>query len=43
MQIPMNEGKIDAGLNWFHHVVYGAGNGAPVTAVILLENAPGCG
>lgn len=40
-QIPLNTGKLTADLNWFHHVMYGAGNHAPVKAVILLQNAPG--
>jgi len=40
-QIPLNDGRLTADLNWFHHVMYGAANGAPVKAVILLENAPG--
>jgi NitT/TauT family transport system substrate-binding protein len=40
-QIPLNKGQLDADLNWFHHVLFGAGNNAPVKAVILLENAPG--
>jgi len=41
MQVPMNRGQIDIALDWFHHVMYGAGNGAPVTGVILFEHAPG--
>lgn len=41
MQEPLNNGKLDASLHWFHHVLYGAGNNVPVKAVILLNDAPG--
>lgn len=41
MQEPLNNGKLDASLHWFHHVLYGAGNHVPVKAVMLLNDAPG--
>jgi NitT/TauT family transport system substrate-binding protein len=40
-QIPLNTGELTADLNWFHHVMYGAANNAPVKAVVLIQNAPG--
>src|SRR4051812_35232494 len=40
-QIPLNKGELTADLNWFHHVMYGAANNAPVKAVVLIQNAPG--
>lgn len=41
MQKLLNEGRIDASVNWFHHVLFGAGNGAPVKAVMVMNDAPG--
>src|SRR5258708_38934166 len=40
-QIPLNKGELTADLNWFHHVMYGAANHAPVKAVGLIPHAPG--
>jgi len=37
----MNKGHIDATVHWFHHVLFGAGNKAPVQAVMLLQDTPG--
>lgn len=41
MQKLLNDGRVDASLNWFQHVLFGAGNGAPVKAVMVLNDAPG--
>jgi NitT/TauT family transport system substrate-binding protein len=37
----LNDGTIDAEVNWFHRVVYGNGNRQPLRAVVLLEDSPG--
>jgi NitT/TauT family transport system substrate-binding protein len=37
----LNNGTIDAEVNWFHRVVYGTGNGQPLKAIVLLEDSPG--
>ncbi|PYQ47414.1 MAG: hypothetical protein DMF78_23830, partial [Acidobacteria bacterium] len=37
----MHQGHIDATVHWFHHVLFGAGNNAPVQAVMLIQDTPG--
>jgi NitT/TauT family transport system substrate-binding protein len=37
----LNNGTIDAEVNWYHRVVYGIGNHQPLKAVVLLEDSPG--
>lgn len=37
----LNNGTVDAEVNWFHRVVYGTGNRQPLKAVVLLEDSPG--
>lgn len=37
----LNNGTIDAEVNWFHRVIYGNGNHQPLKAVVLLEDSPG--
>jgi len=37
----LNNGTIDAEVNWYHRVVYGTGNHQPLKAVMLLEDSPG--
>lgn len=37
----LDNGTIDAEVNWFHRVVYGIGNRQPLKAVVLLEDSPG--
>ncbi len=37
----LNNGTIDAEVNWYHRVVYGIGNHQPVKAVVLIEDSPG--
>jgi len=41
MQKALHDGVIDASVHWFQHTLYGAGNGTPVKAVMLLNDAPG--
>jgi NitT/TauT family transport system substrate-binding protein len=36
----LNDGTVDAEINWFHRVIFGIGNGQPVKAVFLLEHSP---
>jgi len=41
MQKPLNDGVIDASYHWFHHTVFGARQGVPVKAVMVMNDAPG--
>jgi NitT/TauT family transport system substrate-binding protein len=41
VQEPLAKGQIDAAFAWFHHAVYGARHGFPVSAVMLFNDAPG--
>ena len=41
MQRPMRSGHINAAYHWFHHAVFGARHGLPVTAVMMFNDAPG--
>ena len=41
IQDALTTGKIDAAYHWFQHTVYGTRHNLPVTAVILLNDAPG--
>ena len=36
----LNDGTIDAEINWYHRVLFGVGNGQPAKAVFLLEHSP---
>jgi NitT/TauT family transport system substrate-binding protein len=36
----LNNGTIDAEINWYHRVLFGIGNGQPAKAVFLLEHSP---
>ena len=40
MQQPLVDGRIDAAYHWFNHTVFGARHGLPVTAVMLMNDAP---
>jgi NitT/TauT family transport system substrate-binding protein len=40
MQAALHQGELDASVHWFQHVLYGAANGLPVKAVMLLNDAP---
>jgi NitT/TauT family transport system substrate-binding protein len=41
LQTPLDKGQIDAVYHWFHHTVFGARHNIPVTAVMLMNDAPG--
>lgn len=41
MQQALIAGKLDASYHWFQHTVYGVRHNLPVTAVMLLNDAPG--
>jgi NitT/TauT family transport system substrate-binding protein len=41
IQEPMNRGQVDAAYHWFHHAYFGARHNWPVTAVVMLNDAPG--
>lgn len=41
MQEPLVQGKIDASYHWFNHTVFGARHNLPITAVMLINDAPG--
>jgi NitT/TauT family transport system substrate-binding protein len=41
IQEPMNKGHIDAAYHWFHHALFGARHNWPVTAVMMVNDAPG--
>jgi NitT/TauT family transport system substrate-binding protein len=40
MQAALHQDELDASVHWFQHVLYGAANGLPVKAVMLLNDAP---
>lgn len=39
-QTLLAEGKIDIAYHWFNHAIFGARNGHPVTAVMMINDAP---
>jgi len=41
IQKALHDGVIDASVHWFQHALYGAGNGTPIKAIMLLNDAPG--
>jgi NitT/TauT family transport system substrate-binding protein len=41
LQAPLRDGRIDAVCHWFHHAVFGARHGLPITAVLMFNDAPG--
>ena len=41
MQEPLTKGEIDASYHWFNHTIFGARHGFPITAVMVINDAPG--
>ena len=41
IQEALNTGKFDVSYHWFQHTVYGAHHNFPITAVMLINDAPG--
>lgn len=41
LQAPLIHGQIDASYHWFQHTIYGARHKQPITAVMLINDAPG--
>lgn len=39
-QTLLAQGKIDIAYHWFNHAVFGARNGHPITAVMMINDAP---
>ncbi len=40
IQQPLVDGKLDASLHWFQHVIFGARHGLPLKAVMMVADTP---